>query len=139
LKKIFCGLLILFWCFAYGADKNAVVEIKEKLFVAQSNDIYLNAKNYLGRAIKYEGIFKIYEAPDSGQKYYSVIRYGPGCCGIDLNAGFEVRWDKAYPAEDDWVEVTGILEEYTEADGKYLRLALSSLKVLPVRGQEYVR
>jgi zinc transport system permease protein len=139
--KIFTALVI---CLAalplYGQEPGKIIEIKDKLFVAQTNDVYYNARDYLGKTFKYEGIFSVYEAPDTGQKYYSVIRYGPGCCGIDLNAGFEVRYDGAYPRQDDWVEVTGVLEEYKEADGgKYLRLSLSSLKVLPVRGQEYVK
>lgn len=115
-----------------------VVEIKEKMFIAQTNDIYFNAKDYLGKTIKYEGIFTVYEAPETGAKYYSVIRYGPGCCGVDANAGFEVIWDRDYPKQNDWVEAVGILEEYEEDGNKYLRLTLSSLTVLPTRGAEYV-
>lgn len=115
-----------------------VIEIKEKLFISQTNDIYYNAEDYLGKMIKYEGIFDVYEVAETDTKYYSVIRYGPGCCGDDANAGFEVRWDKDYPFPNDWVEAVGILEEYDEDGLKYLRLALSSLTVLPTRGAEYV-
>lgn len=115
-----------------------VIEIKEKMFVAQTNDIYFNADDYIGKTIKYEGIFDIYVAPANGQSYYSVIRYGPGCCGVDANAGFEVIWDGEYPKQNDWVEAVGVLEKYDEGDVKFLRLALTSLKVLPTRGSEYV-
>ena len=115
-----------------------VIVIKEKMFIAQTNDVYFNTEDYLGKTIQYEGIFDIYEVPDSGAKYYAVIRYGPGCCGVDANAGFEVKWDGEYPSQNDWVEATGILEEYEEDGYKYLRLALTSLTVLPTRGAEYV-
>ncbi len=115
-----------------------VITIKEKMFIAQTNEIYYNADDYLGKTISYEGIFDTYTAEDSGTVYYSVIRYGPGCCGFDANAGFEVIWDSEYPQENDWVEVTGILEEYSEHGLKYLRLRLSSLDVLTTRGEEYV-
>jgi uncharacterized membrane protein YcgQ (UPF0703/DUF1980 family) len=114
------------------------IEIKEKMFVTQTNDIYNNAEDYLGKTIKYEGIFGKTEIPETNAVYYSVIRYGPGCCGTDANCGFEVIWDKKYPAENDWVEATGILEQYAEDDYQYLRLRLSSLKVLPERGEERV-
>ncbi|MCL1895212.1 MAG: hypothetical protein FWG03_01550 [Clostridiales bacterium] len=114
-----------------------VIEVKEKMFVAQMNDIYYNADDYLGKTIKYEGIFDIYEE-DTGVDYYFVIRYGPGCCGIDLNAGLEVAWDKGYPEQNDWVEVVGVLEDYEDNGNNYLRLALSSLTVLDVRGAEVV-
>ena len=115
-----------------------VIVIREKMFIAQTNDVYFNTEDYLGKTIQYEGIFDIYEAPESADKYYSVIRYGPGCCGVDANAGFEVKWDGEYPRQDDWVEVTGVLEEYEEEGYKYLRLALTSLDVLTERGAEYV-
>lgn len=119
-------------------QKGAVVEIKEKMFIAQTNDIYFNSEDYLGKTIKYEGIFNIYEVPDTEEKYYSVIRYGPGCCGTDGNAGFEVIWDKEYPNNDDWVEAVGVLEEYDYNGMKYLRISLTSLTVKTERGAEYV-
>lgn len=64
-----------------------VIEIKEKLFIAQTNDIYINSKDYLGKTIKYEGLINIYE-DETGRKFYYVIRYAPGCCGYDGSAGF---------------------------------------------------
>lgn len=115
----------------------SIVEIKEKMFIAQTNDIYLNPEEYLGRTIKYEGIFDFYEDEETGPIYY-VFRYGPGCCGYDANAGFEVTWSGDYPNRNDWVEVIGLLEEYEEDGSKYLRLSLSSLTVLNTRGAESV-
>ena len=115
-----------------------VIEIKEKLFLAQTNDIYINKDDYLGKTIKYEGIFDVFEIPELKLKYYSVIRYGPGCCGDDGNVGFEVKWDSDYPNQNDWVEAVGILEEYNEGEYTYLRLALTSLEVLSERGAETV-
>ncbi|MDR0904643.1 MAG: hypothetical protein LBN00_00475 [Oscillospiraceae bacterium] len=115
-----------------------IIEIKEKMFVAQTNEIYINTADYLGRTIKYEGIFQSFILDDIGEPYYSVIRYGPGCCGTDGDCGFEVIWDGAYPGQDDWVEVVGVLEEYDEDGYTYLRLALTSLTVLDTRGEEYV-
>ncbi|GHU82798.1 hypothetical protein AGMMS50284_5270 [Clostridia bacterium] len=121
-----------------AAKTGAVIEIKEKLFVQQCNDVYLNPEDYMGKTIKYEGIFDVYEAVETNTTYYSVIRYGPGCCGTDANVGFEVQWDGEYPNQNDWVEAAGVLEEYDEDGQTYLRLSLSVLNVLPVRGLETV-
>jgi uncharacterized membrane protein YcgQ (UPF0703/DUF1980 family) len=118
------------------------VEIKEKMFISQVNDVYLNTEDYLGKIIKLEGIFK----QDEGytKTYSFVLRYGPGCCGYDGNAGFEVSWvnEKVnpYPVVDSWVEATGVLKSYEEDDGfmKYLYLDLISLNVLSKRGAEMV-
>jgi uncharacterized membrane protein YcgQ (UPF0703/DUF1980 family) len=117
-----------------------IIEIKEKMFIAQTNDIYLNAEDYLGKIIKLEGLFKQDDGYD--KSYFFVIRYGPGCCGFDSNAGFEVEWAKGkvkpYPAVDSWVEAAGELKTYEEDGMKYLYLDLASLNVLNKRGAETV-
>lgn len=122
-----------------------LVEIDERLFIALTNDIYINTEDYLGKTIKYEGLFKTMQWPqgDEEQTIYYVIRYGPGCCGYDGEAGFEIVWEEGdgdidWPQVDDWCEVVGVLEIY-ELDGwEYLRLVLSSLTVLEERGAEFV-
>lgn len=117
-------------------SSNGVIEIREKMFVAQTNDVYINYEDYLGKTFSYEGIFT---APEyDGRVLYQVIRYGPGCCGYDANAGFEVSWDGGYPDEDDWVKVIGVLDLYEEDGFEYLVLNLSSIEVLDKRGAEYV-
>jgi hypothetical protein len=121
--------------------QNEVVEIREKMFLAQTNDVYINPQEYLGKTIKLEGIFQLY---DVDPPYYFVIRYGPGCCGNDGYAGFEVAWDpnspgeKTYPQQNDWVEAVGVLGTYEEDDYPYLCIALSSLTVKQERGAEFV-
>ena len=118
-----------------------VIEIKEKMFISQVNDVYLNKDDYLGKTIKLEGLFKVEQGYD--KSYCFVLRYGPGCCGFDGNVGFEVAWDKEkekpYPGEDSWVEATGELKTYKEDDSmEYLYLDLVSLNVLNERGSETV-
>ncbi len=117
---------------------NQMVEVREKLFIAQINDIYTNAQDYVGKTIRYEGVFDFYAYNDTGDMFYSVIRYGPGCCGNDGNVGFEVKWDKPYPAQDDWVRAEGVLEEYEEDGQPYLRLNATKLEVLQERGNPNV-
>jgi hypothetical protein len=124
-----------------GAPETAPLEIKEKMFIAQTNDIYLNAGDYLGRTIKLEGLFKTTHYEDMDRNYCFVLRYGPGCCGNDGSAGFEVAWEtpeKDYPAEDEWVEAVGVLKNYEEDGYPYLYLVLSSLTVKQERGAEFV-
>lgn len=117
------------------------IEIREKMFVTQTNDIYLNYSDYLGKAVKYEGIFFANQDPYTNAVYHLVYRYGPGCCGDDDLVGFEVNWADgqfATPQDNDWVEVIGTLEEYEEDGYTYLRLSLNSLRILEQRGTETV-
>ncbi|MDR2485633.1 MAG: hypothetical protein LBD55_09585 [Treponema sp.] len=124
------------------ASNSGFLEIKEKMFIAQTNDIYLNPEDYIGKTLKLEGIFQTQQNYTvNGNPYYFVIRYGPGCCGNDGNAGFEVMWDNSeetYPNTDDWVEAVGVLKYYEEDDYPYLCISLSSLTVLDERGAEFV-
>ena len=120
-----------------------IIEIREKMFATQVNDVYMNTEDYLGKTIKLEGIFKEEQGYD--RTYCFVVRYGPGgCCGMDANVGFEVAWakenTKPFPADNSWVEATGVLKSYEE-DGyfQYLYLDLSSLNTLTRRGAETVK
>jgi len=119
-----------------------VIEIKEKMFISQVNDVYVNTGDYFGKTIKLEGLFVMEYSTARTEPYCFVLRYGPGCCGSDGNVGFEVAWTdnqkKSYPKEKAWVQATGELKTYQEEDYTYLYLDLASLTVLNTRGQEFV-
>ena len=131
-----------------GIPSAKVYEIKENMFITQINDIILNYNDYLGKTIKFEGIFRcnIWE----GDYTNYVARDAPGCCGNDGEAGFIVTWNPsyqgtddgsnqgAYPQKDDWVEVLGELKICKKPDMSFLYIALSELNVLEKRGAEFV-
>jgi uncharacterized membrane protein YcgQ (UPF0703/DUF1980 family) len=130
---------------SYGRAESdgGIIEIKEKMFLTQVNDVYLNADDYLGKTIKLEGIFKKQEWEED--TYCYVLRYGPGCCGDDGNVGFEVKWPEdrmdVYPDDDSWVAAAGVLKagKMDTPPYQYLFLDLSSIDVLSKRGVETVR
>ena len=123
-------------------NKNGIIEITEKMFISQVNDVYLNTDDYLGKTIKLEGLFMMEYSNTRTEPYCFVLRYGPGCCGSDGNVGFEVACMEnrriSYPEKNSWVEAVGELKTYEEEDYKYLYLDLSSLNVLSKRGAETV-
>jgi zinc transport system permease protein len=122
-------------------SKGGVIEIKEKMFIAQTNDVYLNPGEYMGKTLKLEGLFKREQYGEHA--YCFVLRYGPGCCGSDGNAGFEVSWgntpaEGSFPPVDEWVEAIGTLKTYEEDGNPFIYIALSELNVLDKRGAEFV-
>jgi uncharacterized membrane protein YcgQ (UPF0703/DUF1980 family) len=136
---VWAALAVLLASSCAAAKDSEVVEIREKMFIEQTNDVYLNPDEYLGRTIRLEGMFGIID--DVEPPCYYVYRFGPGCCGYDANAGFEVAWsgtDNPYPGDNDWVEATGVLENYESEGESFLRLALKSLVVKTERGKERV-
>jgi len=140
---LFLAVLFLSGCVgSIGLPPEGVIEISERFFVLQSNEILLNRADYLGRTIQYEGMFRSVHWPPTDQYYHYVIRYTDDCCGAGGMVGFEVRLTgDMQPLEHDaWAKVIGVLEEYVAEDGiTYLRVALIELIELEERGEEFVR
>lgn len=112
--------------------------IKEKMFVAQIQEIYTNREDYIGKRIKYQGFYHTFFDEQNNEMINAIVRYGPGCCGDDFFVGFEVSWIEKYPEEDDWVEVSGIVESYEYEGEYYLRVQIEALDILDERGNETV-
>ena len=125
-----------------------VHHITERMFVTQINHIALNQRNYMGRTLRFEGIFR--HMHWDGRDFFHVFRFGPGCCSPQDEIGFEVSWDpnhqgfytitgeREYPNTGDWVEVIGELSRYEIFGFPILFIALSELNVLETRGAEFV-
>ncbi|MFP3152967.1 hypothetical protein LQZ18_00780 [Lachnospiraceae bacterium ZAX-1] len=117
----------------------SVVEIKEKMFIAQCNDIYLNPKDYAGKTIHIEGMYDEY-TDEAGTLYRAVIRNGPGCCGNDGVAGFEFSCDGTPDCkQNDWISIEGIITPFTYDDGyETVIIGVANVTVKVERGAEYV-
>ena len=139
MKKIstFTAAILFLYILCAAAAETEVLEIKEKMFVQQCNDIYFNADDYLGKTVRLEGMY-LEIATSSGETNRYVYRKTPGCCGDDgAMAGFRVLLDESPSLEqNEWVEATGTVEPSSGYENVVLRL--SNLKVLDTRGAEFV-
>ena len=136
LLTLFAVILLLSGC-AGGDD---VIEIRERSFVTQITDIYANADEYIGRTIRYEGLFQTFHRPATGGYYHQVVRITFGCCGYDGVTGFEVYLGDIEPFPDNaWVEVVGVLEWFDSGWFSMPGVAVTSVTELAERGQEFVR
>lgn len=122
-----------------SSAQDKVFKIKEKMFIAQCNDIYLNPDDYLGQTIQIEGFCDIYTDPDTDETYYGVIRNGPGCCGNDGAAGFRFTYDGEYPKNNDWLEVTGKLENVDMGSYSTLLIRADTVNIKATRGADFVK
>jgi uncharacterized membrane protein YcgQ (UPF0703/DUF1980 family) len=147
MKRFLATLLTLALCLtgaaslAEGADIPVDVDVREKMFLTQMTELYVNIPDYLGKTIALEGMFDIFTDQTTGDVYHTVYRKSPGCCGNDGYTGLEVVWpdeSKTYPLLNDWVHAVGVLEQYEENGVPYLRLQLISLEVKAERGLEFV-
>ncbi|MBQ9657964.1 MAG: hypothetical protein IJV31_04255 [Clostridia bacterium] len=93
-------------------NSNNIIEITDNYFIQQTNDIYFNLNDYIGKTIKMQGLVYSYDVGDE-QRCYAVVRNTPGCCGNDGLAGVDIRYNGEYPEENTWVEVVGVVREDT--------------------------
>lgn len=110
------------------ADTSNMVEITDNYFIEQTNDLYLNLNDYVGRTIKIEGLIYSYE-DSNGDTCYAVVRNTPGCCGSDGLAGLDIRYDENYPEENLWVEVIGVVGTDTMYGSQIPAIQVSSMTI----------
>jgi len=141
----FVAILLLTGCSGdtpppMGGDGSDVIELTDRFFILQMEEINLNIEEYLGRTIRYEGMFRSVHWPPTDRYYHYVIRYTDSCCGPGGAIGFEVRFeDGSVPVEENaWVAVTGVLGEYEEDGVSHLQLMVTSIATLEERGNEFV-
>lgn len=116
-----------------------ILEISEKMFLTQLNDIYYNFDEYKNKTIIIEGMYASFTTRDGTSKVPVVYRYGPGCCDNDGWGGFLLKYEGQLPQEKDWIRVTGTPELVKTPDG-YTNLVLNviSIEIKTHRGKELV-
>ncbi len=116
----------------------SILEIKDKLFLTQINDIYFNYESYKDKTIIVEGMFTYFVSYLDDSEVPAVFRFGPGCCGNDGWGGFLLDWKGTYPEDNDWIKVTGKPVIKTTGGYQDLFLEVMSIEIKAERGNEYV-
>lgn len=136
-NKMAIGLLLAVCMMLFTSFLNFgsadVLEIGEKMFFTQINDIYYNFDDYKDTTIIVEGMYT------NGASNPAVYRFGPGCCGNDGAGGFRLYYNRALPTENDWIKVAGTPElVLSELGFDILYLNVTSLEIKKERGAEFV-
>jgi uncharacterized membrane protein YcgQ (UPF0703/DUF1980 family) len=122
---------------ANGKAAKADYIIKDNYFVGQLNDMTLNINNYTGKTVRYEGFIYIPEQKVDDMDFVVARKYY--CCGTDSYiVGLGCVYEGTNPADNAWVEVTGIIEKRAGKDGDYPIIKVSNLVVMDTRGEEFV-
>jgi len=147
---IFVIIIMMFIPLITGCSDDSVVEIDERVFLTMVTHINQNSNDYIGRTVRFEGMFQSFYLPALGGDYHEVYRKTLGCCGDDGFTGFIVYLGDIAPLQDNaWVEVVGAFEwllvELPQADDgierepiRLLRVAADSITELDERGLEFV-
>jgi len=144
MKKLSIFLVLMYCVFVLPAKSPAgslaekkTVEIKEKFFIQQCNDVYFNFKNYKDTIIKIEGICEV--LPKEFMFSYNLFRNTPGCCGDDGKIGFMFDYDGDTELKgNDWISVTANVNVKQENGFSLVYLDVIEVTVKAERGAEFV-
>jgi uncharacterized membrane protein YcgQ (UPF0703/DUF1980 family) len=134
MKCIFLLILMFLLSFSKEAGSEAapkVCSLKDRFFVQQVNDIYLNPESYKDQIIKVEGFFNKY-IDEGNIERYVVYRQTAGCCGDDGSAGFEFAYKKGklHFEPGQWILVEARLAERSAKSGGYSIIFLDAISVV---------
>lgn len=123
--------------FSTSGEEDVLV-IGEKMFLTQIDDIYINFENYKDKTVVVEGMYTLFFNQDGVRDTPAVYRRGPGCCGNDGWGGFLLKYDGEFPADNDWIRVTGTPELVENDYFQDLYLNVTNIEILEERGAEFV-
>ena len=102
-----------------------IVEITDNYFIEQTNDVYINLNDYIGKTVKMNGSFSVYEDEETGKVYFACyIADATACCsqGIEFTLSGEHVYPDDYPEVGSEIVVQGIFETYEENGYLYCQL-----------------
>lgn len=99
--------------------------LSSTMVYAEVYEMYMYPDEYTGQIVKMEGAFNIYEEPNTGVIYFSVIiEDALGCCaqGIEFELAGDYTYPDDYPENGTEVTVVGEFDLYEEYGTLYCRL-----------------
>ena len=111
--------------------------IKDNVFIAYTNDMFVNPESYKDKHIQIEGLLysDFWNGTNADHTY--VIRKTPGCCGDDGLAGIEISYLGELPPYESWVIARGVWKEVLGSQNGWA-LEIYSINVGP-KGDEFLK
>jgi putative membrane protein len=113
------------------------INITDDLYVPMMNIIQENLPNMIGKTVTTKGF--VYREKDFMQNQIIVARFGITCCAADASVfGMLSTGNVSALQKDNWVEVTGTIEE-TQYDGSTIpMIKITQLSKIDIPQQPYV-
>lgn len=99
--------------------------LSSTLVYAEVYNMVSTPDDYLGKKVKMQGAFSVYEDDQTGNRYFAcIIADATACCsqGLEFELTGEHAYPNDYPQLGDDITVTGTFETYDEDGYTYCRL-----------------
>lgn len=99
--------------------------LSSTMVYAEVYNMMVTPENYVGRTVKMQGQFTVYEDTENNKVYYAcVIADATACCqqGLEFVLSGNVTYPDDYPEPNTEITVTGVFQTYEESGYKYCHL-----------------
>jgi predicted small lipoprotein YifL len=109
-----------------------LTKLSSTMVFSEVYNMMLSPEEYVGKTIKAEGIFQVFQDSDNTNFYALVIADATACC----QQGLELIWDgdpaypDDYPKENSEIEITGVYKSYVEEGNTYYYVLVNDVKAV---------
>ncbi|MGN0350634.1 MAG: hypothetical protein ACI4ES_03200 [Roseburia sp.] len=114
-----------------GVDVD-LTELTSTMVYSEVYQMMIAPEDYLGKTVKMNGSFTVFENQETGQLYYAcVILDATACCsqGIEFVLEGDYTYPDDYPEENENITVTGIFNTYEENGYTYCQLINAKMDI----------
>lgn len=115
-----------------GIDIDLTVMSGTMVYSEVYNMMY-EPENYLGKSVKMQGAFAVYEEEYNGKNVYAcIVRDAAACCatGIEFIRADEASYPEDYPDKGKEIVVRGVFDVYEDGDNKYCTLKDATMEIV---------
>ena len=109
-----------------------LTKLSSTMVFSEVYNMMISPEEYMGKTIKAEGIFQVYQDSNNINFYALVIADATACC----QQGLELIWDgdpaypDDYPVENSEIEITGVYQSYIEEGNTYYYVQVNDVKAV---------
>lgn len=109
-----------------------LTKLSSTMVFSEVYNMMISPEEYVGKTIKAEGIFQVFQDSDNPNFYALVIADATACC----QQGLELIWDgdpvypDDFPKENSVIEITGVYKSYVEEGSTYYYVHVNDVKAV---------
>ncbi len=117
--------------YSTGTDID-LTKLSSTMVFSEVYNMMISPEEYVGKTMKAEGIFQVYQDSNNRNFYALVIADATACC----QQGLELIWDgdhtypDDYPKENSEIEITGVYQSYMEEGNTYYYVLVNDVKAV---------
>lgn len=109
-----------------------LTKLSSTMVFSEVYNMMISPEEYMGKTIKAEGIFQVFQDSDNTNFYALVIADATACCqqGLELIWEGDPVYPDDFPKENSEIEITGVYKSYVEEGNTYYYVLVNDVKAV---------